>query len=74
LIARRRKTPLAITADLSICLVKVCPDVPKEMGLRIEDSLSPTSAHAQEAFSTFSDLQHPHFSVALSPKNRIENT
>jgi len=74
LIVRRRRTPLAISADRSIHPLEVCPGTLKVLSLHIDDSLWPTSAHHRRLFSALSDLQYPRLSVALQHKNSIENT
>jgi hypothetical protein len=74
LIARRGRTLLAITADLSTQLLEVCPAALKALSLRIDDSPWPTFAHPPQVFSTFSRRQERRFSVVLHPKIPIENT
>ena len=74
LIVRRRRTPLAISADRSIHPLEVCPGALKVLSLHIDDSLWPTPAHHQRLFSALSDLRYPRLSVALQHKNSIENT
>src|SRR5215470_6321735 len=74
LIVRRRRTPLAISADLSIHPLEVCPGALKALSLRIGDSFWPASADHQCVFSALSDLRYRRFSVALNTKTAIENT
>jgi len=71
LIAHRGATPLAITADLSTHLLEVCSSALKKISLRIDDSLSPTSAHP---FSNLPRRRDRSLSVVLQPQTRIENT
>jgi hypothetical protein len=50
LIARKRKTPLTISADLSMHQLEVCPVALKGLRLRIDDPLCPASAQPNEDF------------------------
>jgi hypothetical protein len=57
LIVRRRRTPLAISAHLSIYPLEVCPGALKVLSLHIDDSPWPTSAPSP--MRIFSPLRSP---------------
>src|SRR4029077_6731053 len=69
LIARRGRTPLAITADLSTHLLEVCPAALKALSLRIDDSPWPTSAHPPQVFFDLLSSPRPALLCRFAPQN-----
>jgi hypothetical protein len=74
LIARRGRTPLAITADLSTHLLEVRPAAVKALSLRIDDSPWPTSAHPPTGIFDLLSSPRPALLSRFAPKIPIENT
>lgn len=73
MIVRRRKLPLALTADHPTCLLEVCPYVLKLTWLPINDLFWSAPDHLPGEFSTVPYLLRVCFPVVIHPKNIIEN-